>query len=57
MIDLLKNYKELRNSSGYIGTLRYEIAKKKIDVVFFSLSIDIVREMAQQSSTESGRIV
>ena len=32
MIDLLKNYKELHNSSGYIGSVRYQIAKKKFDV-------------------------
>lgn len=32
MIDLLKNYKELRNAPGYVGSLRYYLAKKKIDV-------------------------
>lgn len=33
MIDLLKNYKELHNSSGYTGSVRYQIAKKKLDVL------------------------
>lgn len=32
MIDLLKTYKELKNAPGYVGSLRYYIAKKKIDV-------------------------
>lgn len=32
MIDLLKNYKELRNGSGYVSSIRYYIAKKKLDV-------------------------
>jgi hypothetical protein len=33
MIDLLKNYKELKNAPGYISSLRYYLAKKKLDVV------------------------
>jgi hypothetical protein len=33
MIDLLKNYKELKNMPGYAGSLRYYLAKKKLDVV------------------------
>ena len=32
MIDLLKNYRELSNASGYVGSLRYFLAKKKLDV-------------------------
>jgi|JI6StandDraft_1071083.scaffolds.fasta_scaffold93436_1 hypothetical protein len=32
MIDLLKNYKELRNAPGYVGSIRYYLAKKKLDV-------------------------
>lgn len=32
MIDLLKTYKELKNAPGYVGSLRYYIAKKKLDV-------------------------
>ena len=32
MIDLLKNYQELQNASGYVGSLRYYLAKKKMDV-------------------------
>ena len=32
MIDLLKNYKELKNAPGYAGSLRYYLAKKKLDV-------------------------
>lgn len=32
MIDLLKNYKELKNAPGYTGSLRYFLAKKKLDV-------------------------
>jgi len=32
MIDLLKNYKELRNGQGYVSSLRYYVAKKKLDV-------------------------
>ena len=34
MIDLLKNYKELKNAPGYAGSLRYYLAKKKLDVYF-----------------------
>ena len=34
MIDLLKNYKELQNKSEYVGSVRFEIAKKKFDVSF-----------------------
>ena len=44
MIDLLKNYKELKNSSGYVGSLRYYLAKKKLDVVHL-LIVDFVCEM------------
>ena len=33
MIDLLKNYKELRNGPGYVSSLRYYLAKKKLDVL------------------------
>lgn len=36
MIDLLKNYKELKNSSGYTKSIRYYLAKKKLDVVLES---------------------
>lgn len=32
MIDLLKNYKDLKNAPGYAGSLRYYLAKKKLDV-------------------------
>ena len=32
MIDLLKNYRELSNAPGYVGSLRYFLAKKKLDV-------------------------
>lgn len=32
MIDLLKNYKELNNATGYLGSVRYYLAKKKLDV-------------------------
>lgn len=32
MIDLLKTYKELKNAPGYVGSIRYYIAKKKLDV-------------------------
>lgn len=32
MIDLLKNYKELKNAPGYVSSLRYYLAKKKLDV-------------------------
>ena len=32
MIDLLKNYRELKNAPGYVGSLRYYLAKKKVDV-------------------------
>ena len=32
MIDLLKNYKELKNAPGYAGSIRYYLAKKKLDV-------------------------
>lgn len=32
MIDLLKNYQELQNASGYVGSVRYYLAKKKMDV-------------------------
>ena len=34
MIDLLKNYKELNNATGYMGSVRYNLAKRKLDVVF-----------------------
>lgn len=33
MIDLLKNYRELKNAPGYVGSLRYYLAKKKVDVI------------------------
>lgn len=33
MIDLLKNYKELRNATDYKGNIRYLLAKKKLDVL------------------------
>lgn len=33
MIDLLKNYRELSNAPGYVGSLRYYLAKKKLDVL------------------------
>lgn len=36
MIDLLKNYKELKNAPGYVSSLRYYLAKKKLDVLIFS---------------------
>lgn len=42
MIDLLKNYKELHNSSGYIGSVRYQIAKKKLDVILSSLRLSLL---------------
>ena len=45
MIDLLKNYKELNNATGYMGSIRYYLAKKKFDV-FIDLSADIVCKMA-----------
>jgi hypothetical protein len=32
MIDLLKNYNDLRNAPGYASTIRYYLAKKKLDV-------------------------
>jgi hypothetical protein len=32
MIDLLKNYKELKNAPGYVSSIRYYLAKKKLDV-------------------------
>jgi hypothetical protein len=32
MIDLLKNYKELRTAPGYISSIQYYLAKKKLDV-------------------------
>ena len=32
MIDNLKNYKDLKNAPGYAGSLRYYLAKKKLDV-------------------------
>lgn len=34
MIDLLKNYKDLKNAPGYAGSLRYYLAKKKLDTLF-----------------------
>lgn len=36
MIDLLKNYKELNNATGYLGSVRYFLAKKKLDVLFIT---------------------
>ena len=36
MIDNLKNYKDLKNAPGYAGSLRYYLAKKKLDVLFSS---------------------
>lgn len=35
MIDLLKNYKELHNATGYMGSVRYNLAKRKLDVPHF----------------------
>lgn len=35
MIDLLKNYKDLKNAPGYVGNIRYYLAKKKLDVLIF----------------------
>lgn len=32
MIDLLKNYKELKTAPGYISSIQYYLAKKKLDV-------------------------
>lgn len=32
MIDLLKNYKELKTGAGYISSIQYYLAKKKLDV-------------------------
>ena len=32
MIDLLKNYKELKTGPGYISSIQYYLAKKKLDV-------------------------
>lgn len=46
MIDLLKNYKELRNGPGYVSSLRYYLAKKKLDVQLLS-NKDSLRKMAQ----------
>ena len=37
MIDLLKNYKELNNATGYLGSVRYYLAKKKLDVNFIAI--------------------
>ncbi len=38
MIDLLKNYKELNNATGYLGSVRYFLAKKKLDVLFITFT-------------------
>lgn len=37
MIDLLKNYKELRTAPGYVSSIQYYLAKKKLDVIRVSL--------------------
>lgn len=34
MIDLLKNYKELRTAPGYVSSIQYYLAKKKLDTLF-----------------------
>jgi hypothetical protein len=47
MIDLLKNYKELNNATGYLGSVRYYLAKKKLDV-FFELPADSFCEVAKK---------
>lgn len=47
MIDLLKNYKELNNATGYLGSVRYYLAKKKLDV-FFVLPADSFCEVAKK---------
>lgn len=48
MIDLLKTYKELKNAPGYVGSIRYYLAKKKLDVLFEE--VDFVCQISQLSS-------
>ena len=47
MIDLLKNYKELNNATGYMGTVRYNLAKRKLDVRM-RCDEDPIYEVAEQ---------
>ena len=47
MIDLLKNYKELNNATGYMGTVRYNLAKRRLDVLIWC-DKDPVHEVAKQ---------
>lgn len=35
MIDLLKNYNDLKTAPGYKSSIRYYLAKKKLDVFEF----------------------
>lgn len=55
MIDLLKTYKELKNAPGYVGSIRYYLAKKKLDVLFEE--VDFVCEISQLSSRIGGKTV
>ncbi len=55
MIDLLKTYKELKNAPGYVGSIRYYLAKKKLDVLFEE--VDFVCEISQLSSRNGGKTV
>jgi hypothetical protein len=57
MIDLLKNYKELRNGPGYVSSLRYYLAKKKLDVLSLQhrLSSSNGSAPTQSSSSNSSK--
>lgn len=47
MIDLLKNYKQLNNATGYLGSVRYFLAKKKLDVSVINI-VDSFCQMAEK---------
>lgn len=51
MIDLLKNYKDLNNAAGYTGSVRYYLAKKKLDV--FPAYLDSICKVAQSECLTS----
>lgn len=52
MIDLLKNYRELSNAPGYVGSLRYFLAKKKLDVLIIFIKTLFIKWLA----TNKGKV-